>query len=138
MHAEEEDEAHLGDFGEWVGGPAQKTVERHFTLEGERESQEMQGQKGCQRQARKPMQQGGKPQCIAAMAAGAGSPPLQLPAIPHASTTAATAMRPRAASSRPKLHMPISSAAPRNPVHSAAMTRTPTAAWVAAVMTKAV
>src|SRR5262245_911504 len=137
MHAEEKDEAHLGDFDERIGGPAQKPVEGSLALEGKRERQKMQGQKGRQRQAREPMDQGGKPEDIAAMPAGVEGGPPRFPHPLHASTTAATAVKPSAANNTPKLHIPSSSAAPRKPTHSAAIILTPIAAWVAAATTKA-
>ena len=97
-------------------GPAQQRLQPCFGVDGEAERPEMQRQKYRQRQSGKPMHQRREPEQVATMVE---------PRTLHGSTTAATARKPIASSSRPT---PIATASTLRPLsgdHSINIVRMP-------------
>src|ERR1051325_8754309 len=105
MHRKEEHQDEFADLHQRLLAPAQKAIQARFALERQPERQKVQRQKYRERKPRDPVQHRRDPQRAAAVFYRA---PSQVPShvssqvTGHGSTTAATARRPSAVSTRPK------------------------------------
>src|SRR5712691_2687575 len=116
MHREQEDEAGFGELHEPRVGPAQQRLQPCFGVDGEAERPEMQRQEYRKRQSGKPMHQRREPEQVATMVE---------PRTLHGSTTAATARKPIASSSRPTPVATASTLRPLSGDHSINIVRRP-------------